>query len=114
MKFEEVLAAMREGKKVCPTGAAPNFWMQIKHGSILNYAGAVCYFTPKMILAHDWTIIPDPEPEPVWLLLEPGMTIREGDEFIIGAKRQWRAAVRFGERVSAANAGLYRRRITKP
>lgn len=78
MKFEEVLPAMRAGKRV----QLHNGVFHLRDGEIYSEGiGPVFRLSDKIVLADDWEILPDPEPEPQWLLLEPGMTIKEGDEF---------------------------------
>lgn len=109
MKFEDALAAMRAGKKVRRKGWINHFRLQ--NDCIINACGSsLSAIAGKLILATDWDIVPDPEPEPQWLLLEPGMTIREGDEMYSPSTGEWSDSLLAGDRV---DRGIFRRRIAK-
>lgn len=99
MKFEDALAAMRAGKKVRRAS-----WHPITSWTFEN----VSQYLHETV-ATDWEILPDPEPEPQWLLLEPGMTIREGDETPVNGR--WESTCSAGAKV-CTERDVYRRRIT--
>lgn len=63
MKLEEVLPALREGKKVRRTCWAPGLFVKLNYNgtNIITEIGKECNLPSFHILADDWEIVPEPK-----------------------------------------------------
>lgn len=100
--FETALEAMRAGKKVRRASWPSADGIEFQLFTVQKV------FSTDDIIATDWEVLPDPEPEPIWMLLEPGMTIREGDRVFY--QGLWDVSRRVGHLINSDD-NPYRRRI---
>lgn len=64
MKFEEALAAMREGKRVKYVGANAHWFLRIKGCRIVNQEGNEFPLNSTSMVNYDWEIYEEPKWEP--------------------------------------------------